>query len=87
VEVISPVKLDQDRRKKLIQMNRCISKGRIKEIILVPNEGGTNRIYSTVYGRTYFADSFFWLYRDTNLSKKYLKEEWEEAVQCAKEAP
>ena len=87
VEVVSPVKLDQDRRKKLIQVNRCISKGRIKEIILVPNEGGTNRIYSTVYGRTYFADSFFWLHRNANLSKKYLKEEWEEAVQCAKEAP
>ena len=44
-------------------------------------------MYSTVRGSTYFSDDFYWLHSNTSISKKYLKEEWEEAVQCAKEAP
>lgn len=87
IEVISPVRLDQDRRKKLIQEYKRISRDKIRKIILVPRRNGGNKIYSNVYGNTYFSDCFYWLNNRSIFSRKDLKEEWEEAMQCAKKTP
>ncbi|SDW03699.1 hypothetical protein SAMN05216391_101167 [Lachnospiraceae bacterium KHCPX20] len=86
IQVISPVRIEKGKRERLIQAFLDFSNYNIDEIILMPQEQDNVSLPYVVCGSTYFADASDWI-GNVILSKKDLKEEWEEAVQCAKEAP
>ncbi len=86
VKVISPIRIEKRKRENLTQTFINFSNNNLKDIILSPPKQDSVSPRFMFCESTYFADASVWI-SNTILSNKELEEEWEEAVQCAKEAP